>query len=253
MTFNPMDLTGRHILVTGASAGIGRATAVLLGRLGARLTVTGRDADRLAATLARLEGTGHRAVPFDLADTDAVAPWVRGQAEAGGPFDGLAHCAGVQVTRPVRTLDQAFFDQILHVNLASALALARGLRQRGGHPGKAAIVFVASVAAFIGQPGNSVYAASKGGLVAATRALAMELLRDGIRVNAVAPALVETEMADRTRQTLTGEQFDALLARHPLGLGQPEDVANAIAFLLADTGRWITGTILSVDGGHLAR
>lgn len=247
-----VDLTGRHVLVTGASAGIGRATALLAARLGARVTLNGRDAGRLAKTLALLPGEGHRTADFDLSDSDAIPGWVKAQAEAGGPIAGLAHCAGVQVGKPVRGVDRAFFDSILHANLLSALALARGLRQKGCHAEPAALVLVSSVAAEIGQPGNVVYSAAKGGLVSATRGLAMEFLRDGIRVNCVAPAMVETEMMERFRRTTTAEQFEAIRAAHPMGFGKPEDVASAIAFLLSEASGWINGVMLPVDGGYLA-
>ncbi|MGQ9371555.1 SDR family NAD(P)-dependent oxidoreductase [Azospirillum sp. A39] len=249
----PVDLAGARVLVTGASAGIGRATAVLLARAGARVVLNGRDEGRLAETRAALDGEGHRTAPFDLADGDAVPAWLKEQATLAGPFDGIAHCAGLQVGKPVRAVDQAFFDQTLHANLLSALALARGFRQKGCHGPRGAMVLVASVAAFIGQPGNVVYAASKGGLVAAARGLAMELLRDGIRVNCVAPAMVETEMMERFRRTTTADQFAAIRAAHPMGFGRPEDVAAAIAFLLSDAARWINGVTLPVDGGYLAQ
>ncbi|MBP2316230.1 SDR family NAD(P)-dependent oxidoreductase [Azospirillum soli] len=250
---SPFDLNGRHALVTGASTGIGRATAVLLAQLGARVTVNGRSVARLEETLGLLQGDGHRAAPFDLADTDAIPRWMKAQAETAGPFDGLAHCAGVQVGKPVRSVDRAFFDHILHANLLSALALARGFRQKGCNTGRGALVLVSSVAAEIGQPGNVVYAASKGGLVSASRGLAMEFLRDGIRVNCVAPAMVETDMMERFRQTTTTDQFEAIRAAHPMGFGRPEDVASAIAFLLSDASRWINGVSLPVDGGYLAQ
>lgn len=249
----PFALAGRRILVTGASAGIGRATALQAARLGARVTLNGRDTARLAEALDTLPGDGHRCAPFDLADTDAIPGWLKSEAEAAGPFAGIAHCAGVQIGKPVRAVDEAFFDRIMHVNLLSALALARGLRQKGCVSGGAAMVLVASVAAMIGQPGNVVYSASKGGLVSAARGLAMELLRDGIRVNCVAPAMVETEMMERFRRTTTAEQFEAVVAAHPMGFGRPEDVAAPIVFLLSDAARWINGALLPVDGGYLAR
>lgn len=248
-----LTLEGRRLLVTGASAGIGRAVAVLAAGLGARVTANGRDGERLAATVAGLPGTGHRAAAFDLSDTDAVPDWLKDQTAAHGPFDAVAHCAGVQIGKPVRTVDRAFFDEVVHVNLLSALALARGFRQKGCNPGRGALVFVSSVAAEVGQPGNVVYSAAKGGLVSATRGLAMEFLRENIRVNCVAPALVETEMMERFRRTTTEEQFAAIRAAHPMGFGRPEDVAAAIVFLLSDAAAWINGVMLPVDGGYLAR
>lgn len=250
---DPFSLAGRHVLVTGASGGIGAATALVVARLGGRVALNGRDSARLAAVLATLPGEGHSLHPFDLTAFDAVPEWLKSLTATAGPLDGLAHCAGLQASRPVRSVDLAFFQTMLSLNLGSAFALARGLRQKGCHAGPAAVVLVASVAAFIGQPGNSVYAAAKGGLLSATRALAMELLRDGLRVNAVAPALIDTPMAERFRRTLSAEQEQAILARHPMGLGTPEDVALAIAFLLAPASRWITGVTLPVDGGHMAR
>ena len=250
---NPFQLEGRLILVTGASTGIGRATAVTASRLGARVIANGRDEERLGETLTQLAGDGHVSAPCDLAETDALPGWVKQLADSYGPLDGLAHCAGIQMTRSVRQIDQAFFDAHMHVNLASALALARGIRQKGCRTKCAAICFVSSVAGYIGQPGNVAYAASKGGLISATQALAMEFVRDAIRVNCVAPALVDTEMTVRARRTLSQAQYDAILSLHPMGLGQPEDVANAIAFLLSDASRWITGTVLRVDGGYLSR
>jgi NAD(P)-dependent dehydrogenase (short-subunit alcohol dehydrogenase family) len=249
----PYRLTGRRILVTGASSGIGRATALAVAGLGALVTVNGRDTARLTETLAALPGDGHRIAPFDLADADAVPAWLKAEAAAGGPFAGVAHCAGQQTGRPVRAVDRDFFDRTMHVNLLSAVALARGLRQKGCHAESCSMVLVASVAAMIGQPGNVVYSASKGGLVSATRGLAMELLRDGIRVNCVAPAMVETGMMERFRRTTTSEQFDAIAEAHPMGFGRPEDVAAPIAFLLSDAARWINGAMLPVDGGYLAR
>jgi NAD(P)-dependent dehydrogenase (short-subunit alcohol dehydrogenase family) len=249
---NPMDLTGRSVLVTGASSGIGRATALLLAGLGARVTATGRDADRLGQTLALLPGEGHRVAPFDLDAIDEIPAWLKDLAGTGGAFAGLAHCAGIQVSKPIRGADAAFMSDMFRINVSSGLALARALRQRACATEGAGIVFVASASAFVGQAGNVVYCAAKGAIVSATRALAVELMRDKIRVNCVCPALVDTEMADRFRATMSAAQFEDYLRHYPMGIGKPEDVANAIAFLIADTARWMTGSSLLIDGGLLA-
>ncbi|HZH27278.1 MAG TPA: SDR family NAD(P)-dependent oxidoreductase [Azospirillaceae bacterium] len=252
MTYNPMDLTGRRVLVTGASSGIGRATAVLLARLGARVVAAGRDEARLAAVLGQLEGDGHEAAAFDLADLDGIPGWVAGLCRTGGPLNGLVHCAGIQITRPVRMMKAEFLDEVLRANLSTAFMLAAAYRQKGCVGTPASLVFMSSTSALKNAPGNTAYAASKGGIISATRGLAVELLREGIRVNCVVAALVETEMADRFRRTVSEESFQRIVDMHPLGLGKAEDVANAIAFLVADTARWITGSALTVDGGLLA-
>lgn len=251
-THNPMDLTGRRMLVTGASAGIGRATAVLLSRLGARVTVSGRDEARLGETLALLEGEGHDAAAFDLGQLDAVPGWLKDLAARGGAFHGVAHCAGIQTLRPIRIFSASFFEEVMRVNLGSCLAIAKGLRQKGVHADTASLVLIASTAATAASPANVVYAASKGGVIAATKGLSAELLPDGIRVNCIVPSIVMTDLIERGFEKLTPEQIEHLRKLQPLGFGHVEDAANAIAYLIADTGRWITGTSMVVDGGRTA-
>ncbi|MBT1444941.1 SDR family oxidoreductase [Shewanella sp. JM162201] len=252
MQHHPMDLSGKLILITGASSGIGRETAILLSKLGARVILNGRHSDTLVQTQALMEGDGHIISPFDMSRTDEIADWVVSLTKAHGPADGFVHCAGVQENRSIRLFDAAFFDTTMHTNLASALAVAKGFRQRRNRERQGAIVLVSSIAGLIGQSANVVYGASKAGLMSATRGLAMELLRDNIRVNCVAPALVNTEMASKTRDNMTEAQFQSILDQHPMGIGEPVDVANAIAFLLSDAARWINAVTLPVEGGYLA-
>ncbi len=238
--------------MTGASSGIGRATAQVVAGLGARVIVTGRDQQRLDQSLAALPGEGHVGAQFDLQAIDALPGFVKQLAAAHGPLSGIAHCAGVQVGKPLQVVNQSFMDDVFRVNVESGIALARGLRQRGVATEWASLVLLASVSALVGQASNVVYCASKGAVLAATRALTVELMRDRIRVNAVLPALVETEMAERFRTTLSAEQWAGYMARYPMGIGKPEDIAHAVAFLLSDASRWINGTGLVIDGGVLA-
>ena len=247
-----MQMHGQRVLVTGASAGIGRASAIMLADLGASVILHGRDRNRLEQTQKRLADGQHHIVTQDLSDTDAIAPWLQTLRQEQGEIRGLVHCAGIQETKSIRAFDQAFFDHIMHTNLASALALAKGFRVKRDRKQAASIVLVSSIAGLIGQPANIVYGASKAALISATRGLAMELLRDNIRVNAVAPALVETEMAEKTRNSMTDAQYQHILDQHPMGIGQPEDVASAITFLLSDAARWINAVCLPVEGGYLA-
>lgn len=249
---NPMDLNGRTILVTGASSGIGRATSVLLGQLGARLVLVARNADRLTQTANLLEGQGHRIESFDLTRIDDIPAWLKHIASEIGALHGIVHCAGIQITKPVRFQSSVDVDLLLRINLDAAFGLAKGFRQKGVYAHQGRLVLLSSVMGLVGQPAVTAYAASKGALIALAKSLAMEWARDELRVNCVAPAHVKTEMAQALQAAVTDEQFAAIEAMHPLGIGTALDVAYAIAFLLADTGRWITGTTLVVDGGYTA-
>ena len=248
--FNSTALADRTILVTGASSGLCRATCDVLSQLGARVIAVGRDEGRLIETAEQLEGNGHLVRPFDLSNVNDIPPWMKSLATDHGPLLGVVHSAGQHLARPLQMLKPDAVQELMQVNVTAGMMLAKGLRQRGVHESPASIVFLSSVMGQVGQAGVSAYCASKGAVDAMTRSLALELAPQGIRVNAVAPGQVETEMLDQQKQTLTAEQFDRIKAMHPLGLGQPEDVAHAIAFLLADTSRWINGTTLTVDGGY---
>ncbi len=247
--FNPMDLTGRTILVTGATSGLGRATALYLSRLGARLYITGRDRARLDETRAALCGDAHVAEPLDFSDLDAIEPWVSALTADHGPLDGAVHFAGQIAVVPVKAMATARIEDVVRINLSSAFVLARAFRKRRAHRPGAGLIFISSVAARKGMKGQSLYGATKGALISATKALSIEFVADDIRVNCIAPALVPTEGVDASNRAVDAAHAQALADAIPLGLGTPDDVAGAAAYLLADTGRWITGTILTPDGG----
>jgi NAD(P)-dependent dehydrogenase (short-subunit alcohol dehydrogenase family) len=250
---NPMDLSGKLVVVTGASSGIGRETAILLSKLGARIILLGRSRERLFNTLEMMEGSGHRAEVFDLTATDELSHWMRLIAEKNGKVDGVAHCAGAQILIPLRMLTTKHVEDLMRVNLVSAIMLAKAFRQKGVNNSGGAIVFVSSVMGEVGSPGRSLYGATKGAIHALTKSLAIELSVEKIRVNCVAPGAVATEMLAEARHALSAALLEKIEEAHPLGLGFPGDVANMIAFLLADSGRWVTGSILLVDGGYTAQ
>ena len=251
---NPMDLGGAGVLVTGASSGIGREVAILLSQLNARVILTGRNEERLQQTRESLHGEGHRVEAFDLSQTDEIPKWMQSVTASAGPLHGIVHAAGKQSAMPIRFATEKRVDDLVRTNLYSAIMLARGFSHKSCHtPAGGSLVFLSSVTAFTGKPAISVYGATKGALVSFTKSLAIELAPDRIRVNCVAPGFVKTEMLEELRALLTDEQIKTLEDAHPLGFGTPRDVANAAAFLLADTGKWITGSTLVLDGGYSAQ
>lgn len=253
MPLNPMDLSGRTILVTGASSGIGRDAAILLSQLGARLAISGRNIARLSETRGQLEGSGHREFPFDMSNADQIPDWIKSLTAEMGPLSGIVHSAGVHAVTTARAMSAQRISDALRANVTSALMLVRGLCQRDCYRPGASVVLISSVMGVAGAPSLAVYSTTKAALIGMTRSLAAELARDNIRVNCVAPGVVTTEMTARFEESLMPEAFDAIRRMHPLGLGAPRDVSHAIAFLLADTGRWITGSTLIVDGGYTAQ
>lgn len=247
-----LDLSGKRILVTGASSGIGRTTAVILAGHGADLILNGRNQSRLEQTREALNMGEHVLAPLDIAaNCDDLPSWIKELAGTKS-LHGLVHCAGMEMTLPLAQVDGESFDRILGLNTKTALMLVKGVRQKKCHAKPCSIVLVSSVASLTGQAGRALYCASKGALNSMARSLAVELARQGIRVNTVSPGQVDTEMNAQIRQKIPAEQYQAILGAHPLGLGKPEDVARPIAFLLSDGARWITGTNLVVDGGYTA-
>lgn len=253
MSTHPLDLTGRAYLITGASAGLGRAIAEYVARLGARTILVARDQARLEEVRAGLAGAGHVTAAFDLFATEEIPAWMRDLAKAHGPLDGLVHSAGMLTTAPLRMLTAKDWERSFALNVSAAAALTKGFRQPNVRAaGGGSVVFLSSVMGLTGQPGQALYGATKGALISLARSLALELAREQIRVNCVAPAVVKAGMSDALQRSLPPEKFAQIEAMHPLGLGRPEDVAAAVAFLLADTARWITGTTLVADGGYTA-
>lgn len=249
-----------HFLVTGASSGIGRATAVMLAESGHHVLLVGRDYGRLRETHAMLDGDQHnslshfrhdwRSVDLAALDDGGMAEMIDAAVEKRGCFDGLVHAAGVHSLEPIRHAFGAGADEMMRINYGTAWRLAKAFRRPAVRSPHTSIVFVSSVAGIVGQPATSQYAASKAALIGLTKALAVELAPH-IRVNCVAPGVVETPMQERLKDAVGDSQWQAIEDAHPLGVGQPEDVAEAICYLLHQS--WTTGTVLTIDGGYTAK
>jgi NAD(P)-dependent dehydrogenase (short-subunit alcohol dehydrogenase family) len=244
---NSEPLAGRTALVTGASRGIGASTALALDAAGARIALSARSANALEEVATMLT---HDPVvlPADLADADAPARLAQDALEALGRVDVLVNNAAVAARLDTVDTDAALIDELLAVNVRAPLLLIAALVPSMIERGSASVINLSSVSALVGTPRRAAYAASKGALDAATRSLAVELGPQGIRVNAVAPGVVDTALWERNK-AVPGvvEQIEALT---PLRRwAQPVDIADIVLFLASDASRFITGETIAADGG----
>lgn len=244
MAQNPFSLEGKTILITGASSGIGRATAIIATQMGAKVVLSGRNSERLHQTLSMIQGEGHVALLCDLTDNAQMTEMV----DQLQKLDGVVYCAGTQETCITRMLTPEMVMRLMDTNFISVASLNAMLLSKKKISKGASVVLVSSAAATrVAEAGNAAYSASKGALSAFGRVLAVELAPRGIRVNMVAPAMVKTAIMEKF--DVSSEEFMEDEKRYLLGYGEPEDVANTIAFLLSDASKWMTGSELILDGG----
>ena len=243
--YNPFSLSGKTVLVTGASSGIGRATAIECSKMGATVVLTARNEERLQATLRLLEGDGPRYIVADLGDEDAICTLVRELPV----LDGAVLNAGIMGLTPVLAITAAKLEQMQRINLNAPILLTRQLARQKKLANGASLVFMASAAGvYRTSVGNAVYATTKCGLDAFMRTAALELAGKDIRCNSVNPAMTETEAVT---SVLDADMKEKDLANYPLRrYGKPEEVALAAVYLLSDATRWMTGTALKIDGGR---
>lgn len=248
------DLTGKNIIVTGASSGLGRATCIVLSRLNATVCLIARDKYRLEETASQMEGNSHIVVPFDLCDFTGYKNLFEHIVQHIGKLNGLVHFAGARKTLPLRVMKVDSLKELIEINLYAFIELAKFFTKKSVvHPEGGSIVAASSVLSLRGAPALTGYGASKAAVDGAVRSLACELASRKIRVNSIAPGHVETKMNLKVKETLSEEAYDQIIKSHPLGIGQPSDVANLVAFLLGDEAKWITGTTIPIDGGFSVR
>ncbi|MGN0375534.1 MAG: SDR family NAD(P)-dependent oxidoreductase [Butyrivibrio sp.] len=240
-----VDLTGKKILVTGASSGIGRATSIVLSQLGAQVILIGRNEIELKNTLGQMTDDIHRYYTYDLTDLDSISILMKRIVEDDGKkLDGMVHCAGISLRLPVRNLSYDNMDVVMKTNFYSFVELVKQYSHRNSNGGS--IVAISSVAAEDGGVGQTIYAASKAALDSAVKTLSKELARKGIRVNSVRPSYINTAMLEELKRKTGNESIGH---NQLLGIGEPEDVANLVAFLLSDASKFITGSNYLIDGG----
>jgi len=243
---SPFSLLNKTILVTGATAGIGRAIAVECSRAGAKLIITGRNEERLKETLEMLAGEGHLFIGADLTVSSELDKLV----ELVPKLDGLVNNAGIAKPLVLQFTEKDDVDEVLGINALAPINLTRLIVQQKKLNKGASLVFISSIngnnCAYVG---SSVYAASKGAVTAFMKAVALELAPRGIRANAIHPGMIETDLLQSG--TIGNEQLEADRQKYPLKrYGKPEEVAYAAVYLLSDATQWMTGSSLLIDGGY---
>jgi len=246
---NHFDLTGKIILVTGASSGIGSQVCILASEMGAKIIATGRNEDRLNQTKSKLTGDGHIFLKADLSNFNEIAGLVKNIPN----INGIVHSTGIIKFIPFRMVTEKNLDEIQKINYNIPILLNQQLLKNKKLYEGSSIVFITSIMVLVGAKGNGMYAGTKGALVAASRVLALETAPQKIRVNCVAPGIVKSPMKDDIKEAFSNEFLSAHEKEYPLGFGDPEDIANGVIFLLSNASKWITGTTLVLDGGYTCR
>jgi NAD(P)-dependent dehydrogenase (short-subunit alcohol dehydrogenase family) len=251
--YNPYSLVGKKYLVTGAASGIGKSTCEVLSKLSADLILVDINLEGLLETKKTCKSSDEILV-LDLTQASKIKEAILGVVSHFGKINGIIHLAGKPYISPLKSISEEKCAEIYQLNTYSAIELAKIFCNRYVYSGqKGSIVFVSSVYGFVGSSANVGYAMSKSALHGITKSLAIELADKGIRVNCVAPGFIKTNMLDTTSEMFNDAYTEKLNNLHPLGLGEAEDVALSIAYLLSDASKWVTGSILSVDGGFTAQ
>jgi len=249
--FNPLDLTGRKILVTGASSGIGKATAIYLSKLGAQIILSGRNEERLNETMLQLNGGNHQILAADLAKEEELGPFFDQMVQDGVKLNGMVHCAGIPYVMPLQSLTKKRLSDVMETNFFPFIELVRQYAKKKFSSG-GSIVCISSILSVQPRAYESGYIASKAAMNAAVTSLAFELAKKGIRINGVLAGNIMTEMVEETLKEYANEEhLNNVIEKSLLGVGKPDDIASVCAFLISDMATFITGRNMYADGGFL--
>lgn len=253
--FNPFDLSGKVVVVTGASSGIGAQCAIDCSRMGAKVVLIGRNEERLQQTLSSCDNPDqHLVVSYDLTDYAGLSGMIKDVVSVIGRIDGLINCAGISTTLPLNAAKKETLEQYFDANVYSAYFLSKECSKKSVISDKGlSIIFLSSVMGHAGENGKSIYSMTKGALISGMRSLAVELAKKNVRVNCISPGCIITPINENLPHISDPDKRAILEGQHLLGLGRVTDISNACIYLLSDAARWVTGTTLVVDGGYLAK
>lgn len=241
---NPFDLSGKNILITGASSGIGKQSAITISEMGGKVFITGKDKIRLAQTIQGLKGEGHKSFSADLTKEDELLNFINKVPQ----INGVVLCAGITTHMPTNFIQSSNITEIFKINYESVVLLISKLLYKKKIENKSSIVFLSSIATKHAYFGGALYTGTKSAIESYSKTLALELAPKGIRTNCLSPTFVKTEMINKAEKTISSESLEKMKKMHPLGFGDPVDVANTIVFFLSDASKWISGTNLELGG-----
>lgn len=250
---NGINFKGRKYIVSGAG-GIGAETAKLLNEFGASIILLDISEENLNNTLTSLKGDNNKTYYCDFSNVEGIEAVVKTIIDENGAVDGFVHCVGIGAVRPLKMSKYDFMLKVMNINFFSFVEIVRCLSAKGRYnPDGMNVVGISALGAYLGNATKTAYCASKGAMNAAMRCLAKELAPRNIRVNTVAPGVTDTPMARAAEEYGSdSEEHKMILARQYMGICQPVDIANTIAFLLSDMSKMITGSCIAVDGGKLS-
>lgn len=240
---NPFDISGRTYLITGASSGIGRQTAISISRIGANVIITGRNAEQLEETFKQLVGKNHKSIIADLTDEKQIDALVDNLQQ----LNGIVHCAGVTGRYPAQFIRHELISEMFKINYETPVLLTGKILRKKKLLNNSSIVFLSSVATKYPYYGGTLYTNSKIAIEEYSKVLALELADKSIRSNCISPYYVKTPMIEDTMEVIE-DQLSKLRNLLPVSIGTPEDVANVIIFFLSDASRWVTGVNLILGG-----
>jgi NAD(P)-dependent dehydrogenase (short-subunit alcohol dehydrogenase family) len=245
MTQNPFTLTGKTIMITGASSGIGKVTSIECSKLGAKLVITGRDEPRLINTFDSLDGNDHKYIVADLRNSEQLKYLI----DSSPVLNGLVHSAGIVKTMPIGFISPEALNSIMDINFKGPVLLTQGLMKAKKIVNGGSIIIISSISGIAcALSGNGVYSASKGAITSMAKIMALEFASKKIRVNCILAGMVRTKMIDGL--LFSEDEINEDIKKYPLGYGEPDDVALGVVYLLSDASKWITGTDLKMDGGY---
>lgn len=247
---NEYNFANKHILIAGASSGIGRTIAIKLSRAGAKVTIFARSKEKLQETIGLLEGDDHASFSFDISATGEIENFLKDIIKERGAIDGFVYCIGSGSNRPLKVSKPYYMEAIMRMNFFGFFECCRVITKKGYFNPGMHIIGLSSCASIMGGKGQSAYSASKAAMDASVRIMAQELAEKKISINTIRPGMIETETYKSVMNTVSSKEQEELFAQQFLGLGKPEDIANLIAFMLSDASGFITGANISADGGY---